>query len=55
MAVCSIWVLVGREEGGDGQKCSCPPCPPCPPNRGNSPLSTKGLWKTLNLVAGTQS
>ena len=49
MAVCSIWVSVG--EGG-GQKCSCPPCPP---NMGNSPLSTKDLWETLYLVAGTQS
>ena len=54
MAVCSIGFSGGGGGGGGvgGQKCSCSPCPP---NRGNSPLSTKDLWETQYLVAGTQS
>ena len=49
MAVCSIWVSVGEGVVKNVH------APPCPPNMVNSPLSTKDLWETLYLVAGTQS
>ena len=49
MAVCSIWVSVGEGLVKNVH------APPCSPNRGNSPLSTKDVWETLYLVAGTQS